>query len=238
MIKLSNSLQPLTALGYDDEYEWDQSSRSFEYHTAYTYRDLENAGHPTRPLEFPAPMVFPGEVTNVLCREHQTGSEFLVRNVLIKNVPGGGEIAFLIKKKLAKSTYGTVRLGVVLKRSHVSGSESPLSAQWESTDQLVAIKISSWDRVRRGRGRNLVDPIKEISVLQHFGLNDQHVMGCLDVLQDAENLYTVMPYCGGGDLYGRLNALGELQLAPGEDEARHYFKQLLSVSTLQAFITI
>jgi serine/threonine protein kinase len=84
--------------------------------------------------------------------------------------------------------------------------------------------------MRRGRGRTLIDAIKEISVLQHYGQNDQHVLGCLDVLQDVEYLYTVMPYCAGGDLYGKLECIGDLKFVPNEEEARHYFRQILSVS--------
>jgi serine/threonine protein kinase len=87
-------------------------------------------------------------------------------------------------------------------------------------------------------------PIKEISAMQLIGNYHPNVLGCLDVLQDDDFLYTVMPYCSGGDLYGRLmgsqKKLSEIENyaknIPGchvdERQARIWFRQLLSVGLL------
>ena len=90
--------------------------------------------------------------------------------------------------------------------------------------------------------------------MQLIGNYHDNILGCIDVLQDDDYLYTIMPYCEGGDLFGRV--MGPLHLqrtasastygsvgsrrssndSPGhsvnEDQARRWFKQLLSVSSL------
>ena len=98
------------------------------------------------------------------------------------------------------------------------------------------------------------DPIKEVSALQLVGNYHPNIVGGLDVLQDDEYLYTVMPMCSGGDLFERVmgtdrrNAAshpsptsqpspnGSDRSSPdsgvhgiSEDQARIWFKQLLTV---------
>lgn len=196
------------------------------YHTSLTHEDLEACGKPARPLEFPTPAVYDGMIVELTASDHRTGQEYELKNVLRRR--RGAETAYLIKKKLAKSNYGWVKLGVVLRR--IVDEEG--QTQWQSTGDYVAVKCSSWAKIQNMRGRHLVDPIKEISVLQLIGNNsssDKHVLGCIEVLQTEEFLYTVMPYCAGGDIYGHLDISG-LQLVPDEDQARIYFQQLLEVS--------
>ncbi|KAL3911861.1 MAG: hypothetical protein SGARI_001436 [Bacillariaceae sp.] len=118
-----------------------------------------------------------------------------------------------------------------------SGSSSTENVEWESTDYLVAIKFSDWKKIHHLRGKHLEDPIKECAALQLLGNYHPHVLGALEVLQDDACLYTVMPYLGGGDLYGRLlehvgyrshGAVGG-KGTTGFDEslARTWFRQLL-----------
>jgi serine/threonine protein kinase len=84
--------------------------------------------------------------------------------------------------------------------------------------------------------------------MQLVGNYHDNVLGCIDVLQDDDYLYTIMPYCEGGDLFGRimssprrntpLNGSGSSRRpradSPGhsvdEPQARSWFRQLLSVS--------
>ena len=221
---------------------WEESTESFyleedsdhflEEHACLSHDDLVASGQPTRPLEFPTPIVYDAVMADLTAADHRTGVEYDLKNVLRReNDP---DRAYLMKKKLAKSTYGYVKLCVVLRRVNAEERDSTeaKSVQWQSTGEFVAIKCSSWAKIQSMRGRHLVDPIKEISVLQLIGNgsnNGEHVMGCLEVLQDEQYLYTVMPHYPGGDLYGKFDMSG-LQLYPDEEEAREYFKQLLSVS--------
>jgi serine/threonine protein kinase len=119
-------------------------------------------------------------------------------------------------------------------------SDDAITVQWESTDYLVAIKFSDWKKIHQLRGKHLEDPIKECASLQLLGNYHPHVIGALEVLQDDHSLFTVMPYVGGADLYGRLlNYVGYRSTGDvggegisGFDEslARTWFRQLLLVS--------
>jgi serine/threonine protein kinase len=114
------------------------------------------------------------------------------------------------------------------------------SVQWESTDYLVAVKFSEWNKILHLRGKHLEDPIKECAALQLLGNYHPHVVGALEVLQDDHCLYTVMPYLGGGELYGRLlehvgyrstgGVVGKGKSGFDESLARTWFRQLLLVS--------
>ena len=211
---------------------YDEDSDFLEEHASLSYDDLSSE-QASRPLEFPTPIVYDAVMSDLTAVDHRTGIEYHLKNVLRRaNDP---DIAYLLKKKLAKSTYGYVKLFVVLRRftAEERDCKEHFGVQWRSTGEFVAIKCSSWTKIQAMRGRHLVDPIKEISVLQligHGGDDDEkHVMGCLEVLQDEDYLYTVMPFYPGGDLYGKLGLSG-IQPYVDEDETRKYFKQLLSVS--------
>ena len=113
-------------------------------------------------------------------------------------------------------------------------------------------QASSWKNIRRLRGRHLEDPIKEVAAMQLIGNYHENVIGCIDVLQDDDYLYAIMPYCEGGDLYGRVmrsprrnppsngtsGSRRSLRESPGhsvdEAQARMWFRQLLSVRALRS----
>jgi len=57
---------------------------------------------------------------------------------------------------------------------------------------------------------------------------DTNIMMPLDLLTDDRNLYSVMPYCDGGELFERL----DLNERFTEAEARYWMHQVLNVSTL------
>jgi serine/threonine protein kinase len=48
----------------------------------------------------------------------------------------------------------------------------------------------------------------------------------LDLLSDERNLYSIMPYCDGGELFERL----DLNERFSENEARYWMDQILNVS--------
>jgi hypothetical protein len=55
---------------------------------------------------------------------------------------------------------------------------------------------------------------------------ETNIMMPLDLLSDDRNLYSVMPYCDGGELFERL----DLNERFSEDEARYWMHQILNVS--------
>jgi hypothetical protein len=56
-------------------------------------------------------------------------------------------------------------------------------------------------------------------------MKDSNVMMPLDLLTDERNLYSVMPYCDGGELFERL----DLNERFSEEEARYWMDQVLNV---------
>ena len=80
--------------------------------------------------------------------------------------------------------------------------------------------------MRQLRGRHLEDPIKEISAMQLVGNYHPNVLGAIVVMEDDSYLYTVMAYCSGGDLFGRM--MGEENHAVDEVKGRAWCRQLLA----------
>jgi serine/threonine protein kinase len=59
-----------------------------------------------------------------------------------------------------------------------------------------------------------IDPFREAAALQYTGSECSSILGCLEVLQDGQYLYTVMQYCSRGGLYGRILSSKPLPEAP------------------------
>jgi serine/threonine protein kinase len=242
-------------------------------HATLRYNDVASAGPPARPLDFPAPEVFRGERVDLRARDHKSGTIHCLKNVLLRSSKKNNkhssnrsncDTAYLLTKKLSKTIYGSIHLCIVLKRidktsknsNERNGNTSKQedrqddndvdcpSLEWESTDHQAAIKISEWKKIHALRGKHLEDPIKEIAAMQLFGNHHPHVVGTLEVLQDDKCMYSVMPYLGGGDLYGRLikfmggrsvrSDVGSDNGLTGFDEtsARIWFRQLLQAVNL------
>jgi len=110
---------------------------------------------------------------------------------------------------------------------------------WIATNEEVAIKLVSWKDIRGSRNRLSEDFVKEIAALQHLSdwqtsegktMRDSHVLTANVVMTDESNLYSVMQYCRGGDLFQRVAACERFT----EDEARFWFRQVLKgLETLQ-----
>lgn len=79
--------------------------------------------------------------------------------------------------------------------------------------------------MRQFGGRHLENPIQEISAMQLIGNYHPNVLGAIDVMQDENYLYTIMPYCPGGDLFGLIT--GEKNHSMDEQKARVWFRQIL-----------
>lgn len=144
------------------------------------------------------------------------------------------------------------------RRGNGDGDNKVEVPAWETTDQMVAIKVSlavysrgmrylkqhitvhstytislqvvNWSKVQQFRGRHLEDPIKELAAMQLLGDYHSHVISLSDSLQDETHLFCIYPYIPGGDLYGRL--LDEMRRSPthriDESQARAWFRQILA----------
>jgi serine/threonine protein kinase len=115
--------------------------------------------------------------------------------------------------------YGKVKVGVQLELRQDTG------AYRVCTDRPVAVKIIQ--KAKLG-GALTEDPLKEISIMQHLaeGEGGMHpnVMGLIEVVEDEEYIYMILPYCDGGEL---CQWFERSRFNLHEDLARRFFVQML-----------
>jgi hypothetical protein len=159
------------------------------------------------------------------------------------------ENAYWIQRTIRDAIYGRVLFAVVLQRR-----QSPTDgAEWEVTTDHCAVKELSWQHIKKESGKLAEDPIKEVSAMQYLrkwfqtthgrtqpltpnltvaesfrAMRESNIMMPLDLLSDERNLYSIMPYCDGGELFERL----DLNERFSEDEARYWIDQVLNVSSV------
>lgn len=158
-------------------------------------------------------------------------------------------LAYWPQRRLQDAIYGSVWACMVLRRHHGVAADDAARAAgvqpgspaapivWEITGEHVAIKMVSWAQVHQMRGRLLEDPVKEVAAMQLLGLQQHagqqghsHVLGSTEVLQDGDFLYSVMPFCRDGDLFGIVVQYAEEsggEIGMPEPVARHWFRQIL-----------
>ena len=154
-------------------------------------------------------------------------------------------LAYWPHRQLQDAIYGSVWCCLVLRRHHGVAADDAARAAgvepgspnapivWEIDGSMVAIKMVEWERVFRMRGRLLEDPVKEVAAMQLLGTSHPNVLGSSEVLQDDNYLYSVMPYCRGGDLFSVVVEYAEQnngECGMPEPVARFWFRQILLVS--------
>jgi len=112
-------------------------------------------------------------------------------------------------------------------------SEEPT---WETTDEMVAVKVINLAKYRSLHGRSLENPINELAALQLLGNYHPNIICLVDALQNDTHLFIVTPYISGGDL--SLRIVADMENSPNgrvhESQAKIWFQQLLSaISHLQ-----
>lgn len=188
--------------------------------------------------------------SGVIHREDLTEVDPLVAPPATGVLPAGARgqvnatqvLAYWPQRRLQDAIYGSVWACLVLQRHYgvaaddaarAAGVEPGSAAApivWEITGQYKAIKMVEWARVHHMRGRLLEDPVKEVAALQLLGTQHPHVLGSSEVLQDGDFLYSVMPYCRDGDLFGIVVQYAEEsggEIGMPEPVARHWFRQIL-----------
>ena len=158
--------------------------------------------------------------------------------------------AYWVQRTVREAIYGNVLMAVVLRKRR---STPDINAEWEVTEQRCAVKEMSWQHIRKERDHLAEDPIQEVAAMQYLkrwhdftrlqqpsvSLTDSvaesfqtiletNIMMPLDLLSDDQHLYSIMPYCDGGELFERLDMNEKFS----EDEARYWMLQILNVSNL------
>ena len=161
-------------------------------------------------------------------------------------------LAYWPQRRLQDAIYGSVWACLILRRhygvaaddaaraAHVEPGSPEAPLVWEITGQHVAIKMVEWSRVHHMRGRLLEDPVKEVAALQMLDVHP-NVLHSTEVLQDSDFLYSVMPYCRDGDLFGIVVKYAEDsggEIGMPEPVARYWFRQILNVRLLGVFVGV
>lgn len=87
----------------------------------------------------------------------------------------------------------------------------------------VAIKVYSQTRLRAMRGKTQENPVSELAAMQLVGQHP-NILTALECCHDTENIYSIMEFCDGGELYDVIEESGAMP----ECTARMFFRQILS----------
>lgn len=160
--------------------------------------------------------------------------------------------AYWIQRTVRKAIYGRVLMAIVLRKRKVTVAGTDINAEWEVTEQRCAVKEMYWQHIRKDRDRLSEDPIQEVAAMQFLkkwhdvarqheqpgkviadtvaesfrSILETNIMMPLDLLSDDRHLYSIMPYCDGGELFERL----DMNERFSEEEARYWMVQILNVS--------
>eukprot|EP01039_Chlorochromonas_danica_P008659 gene8659-9540_t len=125
-----------------------------------------------------------------------------------------------IGSTLKKAIFGQVIHAILLKRDESLAPDTV----FDRTAEQMAIKIYSKRVLRSLQGKVQENPLMEITAMQFVGPDHPNVMGQLECCTDEENIYSIMRYCPGGELFDYIDENGPMS----NEQARNMFRQLLS----------
>ena len=172
----------------------------------------------TQPEPFPDPVIRASKFRRV--NVFVNGQ--LERKAVIES--GSGRF-YEIGTTLKKAIFGQVVHAHLLSPSPSNttsnGSENDTFTR---TEHQRAIKIYSKRTLRALQGRTAENPLVEITALQFIGDNHPNIMGQIECCTDEDNIYSIMRYCPGGELFDFIDSNGPLE----GPQARSMFRQLLN----------
>ena len=180
------------------------SDMEFGRHATLTYQQVAESGEPTNPEPTNEPRIHRG-MRNVRVRViPANGSEVRTEEVYLKRVSSDGSCLQVYRKVTEKKTSKKAHYdGIVLqalRMERVEGYTDLFREPEDVVDHMVAIKKQKLAAMKplldRGHHEN---PYNAIGCMQAIG-DDEHVLNCIEALQDEKNLYTIMKYCDGGIL--------------------------------------
>lgn len=164
------------------------------------------------PVPFPLPQIVQGAARRV---KIQLGDTIVEKYALLT----ARNNVFELGRVLKDAIYGHVYHAMQIVR--VTESQGDLYSRTNPVRQF-AIKVYSKDRIRSYRGKTQENPMNELSAIQYL---DEHpnLLHQVDCCEDTDNVYSVMPYCDGGELYDMIEVKGALK----ENVAKFYFIQIV-----------
>lgn len=169
----------------------------------------------TQPESFPNPTIRRSTIRklNVSIRNPISNVITIEEKSVIES--GSGNL-YELGSVLKKAIFGQVVHAILLKRIN----EDTLFR----TESYRAIKIYSKRILRSLQGKTQENPLMEISALQFIGDSHANLMGQIECCTDDENIYSVMRFIRGGEMYDYIDEHGPC----AEDEARRIIRQLLN----------
>eukprot|EP00600_Ochromonadales_sp_CCMP1393_P005713 CAMPEP_0174974818 /NCGR_PEP_ID=MMETSP0004_2-20121128/12076_1 /TAXON_ID=420556 /ORGANISM="Ochromonas sp., Strain CCMP1393" /LENGTH=360 /DNA_ID=CAMNT_0016225555 /DNA_START=221 /DNA_END=1303 /DNA_ORIENTATION=- len=178
---------------------------------------------PTQPDPFPNPVIRASKFrrVNVVMPD---GS--IARKAVIESASGN---FYEIGTTLKKAIFGQVVHALLLAPNNPPATdptqlESATEPTFRRTDQQRAIKIYSKRTLRELQGRTAENPLVEITALQFIGDQHPNIMGQIECCTDDDNIYSIMRFCPGGELFDYIDTHGPME----DDQARAMFGQLLN----------
>ena len=160
---------------YESQFVGGDDLSSLYHQTCLRYEDIEMAGPPVQPLDFPSPTIHRAIFTSGRILDHRSGR---VHEAMIMMRLQGASMnaqrsdrAYLVRRKLSKTGMGSVRVCTVLRRRmtiYDGHSNSKSAAEWKTTDDSVVLKASPWSLLQSRRGKGFDDPLKSISGKSHI----------------------------------------------------------------------
>jgi len=137
--------------------------------------------------------------------------------------------AYWLLRTLRDTPYGRITFAKELRRIKMPCVDSTFP-EWEATDKSCAIKEMDWEAMQEKRDKLVEDPITEVDALQYLKeksshdkvCSNRHVLLPMKLLSDDHRLYSILPFCDGGELS---NLFLDSRLL--EENARIWMKQIL-----------
>ena len=159
-----------------------------------------------QPLSFPAPTVLESVMREVLI----DGQLRPVIEVINGNL-------YELGRRLRETIFGQVNHAIKIHRTEegVYSRVVPL--------QQFAIKIYFRARLQELQGHTQENPFQEIAAMQYVGNSHEHVMGQIECCSDRDNIYSVMDFSDGDELFDIVDRNGPLN----EETAKRLFYQIV-----------
>jgi len=164
----------------------------------------------SEPESFPNPIIRRSAIRtlNVLTNNDTS----IERKTVIDS--GSGKL-YELGTMLKKAIFGQVVHAVLLRPVE--------NDNYVRTEHELAIKVYSKRMLRTLQGRTQENPLMEITALQFIGDVHPNIMGQLECCTDEENIYSIMRFCRGGELFDYIEENGPMQ----EIQAKSMFRQLV-----------
>jgi serine/threonine protein kinase len=124
---------------------------------------------------------------------------------------------YQIGRMLKKAIYGAVLHSTVLMPNKSAANS------YTRTSTTVAIKVYSKKIIYEQGSKSQENPFNEIAALQYVGDDHPNIVGQIECCSDEENIYSIMPFVEGGELFDYVVSKGRLS----ENEARKIMRQVL-----------